>query len=74
MATKPRTIYRRSSWSGKVNVMVIEMSDEAFAELEPDGRRRRKIQDILPQASSVEREFLISGMSIEEQNWMFGDL
>lgn len=70
-ARHPRVFSMRSAWSGKTNELVIWMTDEQFAELQAEDRR--KIQDILPEATAEEREFLISGMTPAEQHQLFGE-
>ena len=67
----PRIFSMKSTWSGRVNEMVIWMTDEQFDEL---GREdHRHIQLILPEATPTEREFLISGMSAAEQKKVYGE-
>jgi hypothetical protein len=67
----PRIFTRKSDWTGKENEMVIWMTDEQFAELESPTRRH--IQEILPDCSPTEREFLLTGMSAAEQHTFFGE-
>lgn len=66
----PRIFTMRSNWSNKITEMVIWMTNKQFAELHDENRR--KIQEILPEATAEEREFLISGMSPAEQHELFG--
>jgi hypothetical protein len=57
---------RRSSWSGRLFIMRIRMSPEQHEELSrPD---RRHIQDLLPQCTDEEREFLLTGITPQEWN------
>lgn len=66
----PRLFSMRSIVSDKVNEMVIWMTHAQFAEIS-DQTSRRVIQEVLPDASAEEREFLISGMSPQEQHEFF---
>jgi hypothetical protein len=55
---------RRSSCSGQLHTLRIAMSPEQYAELQsPD---RRHIQELLPQCTDAEREFLMTGITPEE--------
>ncbi len=57
---------RRSSLSGKLHTLRITMTAEQYAELQlPD---RRRIQDLLPQCTDAEREFLLTGITPEQWN------
>ena len=61
------TVVRKSMMTGQLNEMLI-VADPA------DIKRWRNgtlIQDAMPYLTSEEREFLISGMSIEEQRLFF---
>lgn len=66
----PRIFSRRSTWTGKIHEMVIWVTNEEFAELYSPTRRH--IQEILPEVTSEQREFLISGMSPAEQHDFYG--
>lgn len=66
----PRLFTKQSIWTGKTHEMVVWVTDDQFAEL--GSPRRRHIQLILPEATSEEREFLISGMSPQEQHEFYG--
>lgn len=58
--------------SGKMNTMTITLTREQFrAVMEWQRNREAKIQEILPDHTSEEREFLLSGLSIEEQRSFF---
>lgn len=57
---------RRSSFSGNLHTLRIAMTAQQYAELQrPD---RRHIQDLLPQCTDAEREFLMTGITPEEWN------
>ena len=60
-----------SSLSGETNVMNIPITKEQFERVEKRFETGELIQDIVPHLSPQEREFLISGMSEEEQDKMF---
>lgn len=67
-------IRRISKLTGKMNTMVISLTPKEFKEVLAwqRGTDTRVIQAILPYHTPEEREFLISGLSLEEQNEMFG--
>lgn len=57
---------RRSSVSGELHTLRIAMTAEQYAELQRLDRRH--IQELLPQCTDVEREFLMTGITPEEWN------
>ena len=56
-------IFRRSPFSGRINVMDVDVTDEQWQRYTTHGML---IQDALPHLSASEREFLISGTTPEE--------
>lgn len=60
-------ITKRSMFSGKMSQMEIEADPDDIDKW----RNGTLIQDALPYLSSEEREFLISGMSVQEQRDFF---
>lgn len=66
-------IYKTSLFTGKVNKMDLDVTDEQLAELRKPLQQRRLIQDIVPQLNADEREFLLSGCTPEEWKATFGE-
>ncbi len=62
-------IARKSQYSGEWNVMELDITQEQLDAYE-DGEGR--IQDILPNLSPDEREFLMTGITPEEWKQIFG--
>lgn len=60
-------IQRRSVLSGNINEMDLDITDSQL-EMWLNGFM---VQDAFPHLSADEREFLISGMSVPEQEWFF---
>ena len=66
----PTEITRRSPLTGNVNTRTIMVSPAQLDELaRPD---RRNIQDIFPELSANDREFLLTGIPTEEWQELFG--
>ena len=61
-------IRRKSKYSGEVNEMDLDVTDEQIA----DWQGGTLIQHAMPNLSADEREFLISGMTPEEWKEMWG--
>ena len=57
--------------NGKTYTMDIDVTEEQIAELNKNPRHRRPIQEIVPELSSEDREFLISGITPEEWHKIF---
>ena len=64
-------ITRRSELSGVKNTLDIPITEE---QLEEYGRGARLIQDIVPNLSADEREFLITGITKREWDDTFKDI
>ncbi len=62
-------IARKSQYSGEWNVMELDITQEQLDAYE-DGEGR--IQDIFPNLSPDEREFLMTGITPEEWKQIFG--
>lgn len=63
-------ITRTSPLTGEENTMELDVTDEQLAELHDSGRSRL-IQDIFPDLSPDEREFLLTGYTAEDYEQMF---
>lgn len=62
-------ISRKSPLTGKTNVMNLDITEAQFNELQSSGRRM--IQEIVPNLSASEREFLLTGYTQEDWTKMF---
>ena len=63
-------VVRKSPFSGKINEREIEITDAQMIEL--TNPNRRNIQDILPDTSADDREFIMTGITPEEWKEAFG--
>lgn len=62
-------VTRKSSMSGKVTSMEIDVTEEQMN----DWKRGALIQDAMPTVSADEREFILTGITPKEWNTIFGD-
>ena len=60
-------IQRQSPFSGKINVRDIDVTSEQLAEWTAG----KNIQDVMPELSADDREFLMTGITPEEWNDTF---
>ena len=68
------TVQTRSLLSGKLNEMVLFVDQDALELwLEAPPGKKRFIQDEFPHLSDDEREFLVTGSTLEEWDEAFGD-
>jgi hypothetical protein len=63
-------IQKTSQFTGKVHVMDLDITEAQFAELQSPGRRQ--IQQVVPQLTAEEREFLLTGVTPDEWKKVFG--
>ena len=63
-------IRRQSAWSGKVSEMDLPVTDEQMAEY--NSGSPRLIQEIFPNLTPGEREFLMNGVTQAEWDEMWG--
>ena len=61
-------IRRKNMFTGKFNEMDLPVTEQQIA----DWQNGVLIQNAMPNLSAEQREFLISGMSLEEQKEIFG--
>lgn len=61
-------ITKRSKFTGAVNRMDLPVTREDLLRLDNE-----YVQDVFPNLTVEEREFLISGASVEEQEAIFGE-
>lgn len=61
----------KSQVSGKLNELELDISEKQW--LEYHSHDRRHVQDIFPNLTPPEREFLISGTTPDEWKEMFGE-
>lgn len=64
-------ISKISTIDGSENVMDLDVTEEQLQELMSPGRRM--IQDIFPDLSAEEREFLLTGVTPDQWRATFGD-
>lgn len=64
-------VERVSTFTGKRNQMVLPISPEEFAVAHNAWRSGMLVQDAFPTLNAVQREFIITGMSEEEQDFLF---
>lgn len=64
-------ISMRSPISGELNVVDLAITEEQYFEF--TSPNRRKVQDIFPNLTAGEREFLLTGITSEEWDNLFGD-
>lgn len=55
--------------TGKTNSMVLDVTQDQLDRFE---RGQGYVQDIFPNLTATEREFLLTGMTAEEQKEIFG--
>lgn len=67
---QPRRIAKKSVLSGQENVMTIECSIEQLNRWQGG----ELIQNVFPHLTDVQQEFMISGMSEEEQSGYFKEV
>ena len=63
-------VKRRSIFSGKISEMDLPVTEEQLAEFKNNGPRM--IQDIFPNLTSSQREFIKTGVTQEEWDATFG--
>lgn len=63
-------VTRMSMFSGKIHTLEIEVTQEQLDEL--NSPNRRLIQEIVPNLTPDEREFLMTGVTKEEWDAEFG--
>jgi hypothetical protein len=73
MIARMITIGIYSSLTRKFNQMVLPMTTEEFDAAYDNWKGGAFIQNAFPNLSPIQREFLMSGMSEQEQNEFFGD-
>lgn len=63
-------VTKKSSISGKIHSMDLDITDEQISEY---NKGDKLIQDVFPNLSPDEREFIMSGITPEEWDSMFGE-
>ena len=63
-------VKRRSIFSGKISEMDLPVTEEQLAEFKSNGPRM--IQDIFPNLTNSQREFIKTGVTQEEWDATFG--
>jgi hypothetical protein len=67
-------ITKRSTLTGKENTMNIDVTPEQLARIENRMNTTELIQNIVPNLSMSDREFLMTGITNEEWIRMFGEI
>jgi hypothetical protein len=67
-------IVRQSQLSGSINVMEIDITEEQLERVENRRINGELIQNIVPNLSKEDREFLMSGITPEEWELTFADM
>jgi len=67
-------ITKRSSLTGKENTLNIDVTPEQLARIENRMNTTELIQNIVPNLSMADREFLMTGITNEEWIRMFGEI
>jgi hypothetical protein len=62
-------IKRKSPFSGKINAMDIDITEEQLQEYQ---KGSKPIQNVFPHLTSDEREFIMTGITPDEWNETFG--
>lgn len=65
-------ISRTSPLTGKVNTMELNVTGAQMQEFNSEGRVRM-VQDIFPNLTASEREFIMSGYTQEDWDMIFGE-
>ncbi len=65
-------VFNKSKFTGKVSSMELNVTQEQIDEFE-SASRNRTIQQIFPNLTPEEREFMLSGSTPEEWNSIFPD-
>jgi len=65
-------VSKMSPFTGNINTMTLDISPNQMAEFS-DPRRTRLVQDIFPNLSQDEREFIMSGTTPDDWKQMFGE-
>ncbi len=64
-------IERTSPLTGQVNVMELDVTEEQLGEFYGPREGRRLVQEIFPELTPAEREFLMTGYTQEDWDVMF---
>lgn len=65
-------VTKTSPISGKEHTLEIDVTEEQLRELYSGDKRRRPVQAIYPNLTAGEREFLLTGITEEEWEELFG--
>jgi hypothetical protein len=66
---KPRKFYKNNIFTGKLNSMKLKVTDEQLERW----KNNEPIQVVMAHLTDTEREFLITGMSPEEQEKFYSE-
>ena len=66
-------VVRTSPLTGNVNKMYLDITQEQIAEWNAPAQERRLIQDIFPNLNEDEREFIMTGYTIQDWKTIYGE-
>ena len=66
-------VIRKSPLTGNVNKMYLDISQEQVAEWNAPAKERRLIQDIFPNLNDDEREFIMTGYTVQDWRNLHGE-
>ena len=66
-------ITRRSPLTGQFNTVDLPVTQEQLDEMARPSTERRYVQDIFPDLTSAQREFILTGCTDDDWNAMFPD-
>ena len=66
-------VIRKSPLTGNVNKMYLDITQEQIAEWNAPGQERRLIQDIFPNLNDDEREFIMTGYTVQDWRKLHGE-
>ena len=66
-------VIRKSPLTGNVNKMYLDITQEQIAEWNAPAKERRLIQDIFPNLNDDEREFIMTGYTVQDWRNLHGE-
>ena len=66
-------VIRKSPLTGNINKMYLDITQEQIAEWNAPAKERRLIQDIFPNLNDDEREFIMTGYTVQDWRNLHGE-
>ena len=66
-------VIRKSPLTGNVNKMYLDITQEQIAEWNAPAQKSRLIQDIFPNLNDDEREFIMTGYTVQDWRNLHGE-